>query len=229
MRYATHQPDRQYARLDRAVLPLPRHGLMPHLGIAVATTLGGWLNAGLLYRTLAKRGYFVADARAEARAAAASCWPAPSWAPCCGSWRPRWTPWFEPRRRSWCALGALAVLIGSGLLVYAVAVFCAPARSICASCALPQPPHAAARTARTPCAALRCARRRAINPRRSRKESPMAFKAARLFGHAADRQPAPRQLPRRHGAAGSSCRRRTSASIASSTCTRSRCGRTPPS
>ena len=25
---------------------------MPHLGIAVATTLGGWLNAGLLYATL---------------------------------------------------------------------------------------------------------------------------------------------------------------------------------
>ena len=39
------------------------YGLMPHLGIAVATTLGGWLNAGLLYATLAKRGQFVADKR----------------------------------------------------------------------------------------------------------------------------------------------------------------------
>jgi len=38
-------------------------GLMPHLGIAVATTLGGWLNAGLLYVTLIKRGIFVPDAR----------------------------------------------------------------------------------------------------------------------------------------------------------------------
>jgi putative peptidoglycan lipid II flippase len=38
-------------------------GLMPHLGIAVATTLGGWLNAGLLYATLVQRGHFVADAR----------------------------------------------------------------------------------------------------------------------------------------------------------------------
>ena len=36
---------------------------MPHLGIAVATTLGGWLNAGLLYATLVQRGHFVADAR----------------------------------------------------------------------------------------------------------------------------------------------------------------------
>src|SRR5438045_6546342 len=38
-------------------------GLMPHLGIAVATTLGGWLNAALLYATLARRGEFVGDAR----------------------------------------------------------------------------------------------------------------------------------------------------------------------
>ncbi len=39
------------------------YGLMPHLGIAVATSIGGWLNAGLLYATLVKRGYFVADRR----------------------------------------------------------------------------------------------------------------------------------------------------------------------
>src|SRR5262249_49329823 len=36
---------------------------MPHLGIAVATTLGGWLNALLLHRTLVARGEFEADAR----------------------------------------------------------------------------------------------------------------------------------------------------------------------
>jgi putative peptidoglycan lipid II flippase len=40
-----------------------RLGLMPHLGIAVATTLGGWLNAGLLYATLIRRGELVIDAR----------------------------------------------------------------------------------------------------------------------------------------------------------------------
>jgi putative peptidoglycan lipid II flippase len=40
-----------------------RVGLMPHLGIAVATTLGGWLNAGLLHATLARRGHFLADTR----------------------------------------------------------------------------------------------------------------------------------------------------------------------
>ena len=38
-------------------------GLMPHLGIAVATTLGGWLNAALLHATLARTGQFASDAR----------------------------------------------------------------------------------------------------------------------------------------------------------------------
>jgi putative peptidoglycan lipid II flippase len=38
-------------------------GLMPHLGIAVATTIGGWLNAFLLWWALKRQGHFVADAR----------------------------------------------------------------------------------------------------------------------------------------------------------------------
>jgi putative peptidoglycan lipid II flippase len=38
-------------------------GWMPHLGIAVATTLGGWLNALLLYATLRRKGLFITDAR----------------------------------------------------------------------------------------------------------------------------------------------------------------------
>lgn len=38
-------------------------GWMPHLGIAVATTLGGWMNAILLWRGLARAGYFEMDAR----------------------------------------------------------------------------------------------------------------------------------------------------------------------
>jgi putative peptidoglycan lipid II flippase len=36
-------------------------GLMPHLGIAVATTLGGWLNALLLWQGLKRRGHFSLD------------------------------------------------------------------------------------------------------------------------------------------------------------------------
>jgi putative peptidoglycan lipid II flippase len=36
-------------------------GWMPHLGIAVATSIGGWINAILLWRGLQSRGYFAAD------------------------------------------------------------------------------------------------------------------------------------------------------------------------
>ena len=38
-------------------------GMLPQLGIAIATTLGGWLNAYLLWSTLSKRNDFVTDAR----------------------------------------------------------------------------------------------------------------------------------------------------------------------
>jgi len=39
------------------------HGVLPQLGIALATTLGGWINAFLLWRTLRTRKHFVADVR----------------------------------------------------------------------------------------------------------------------------------------------------------------------
>jgi len=40
-------------------------GWMPHLGIAIATALGGWLNAWLLWRGLRTRGHFIIDARTK--------------------------------------------------------------------------------------------------------------------------------------------------------------------
>jgi putative peptidoglycan lipid II flippase len=94
-------------------------GLMPHLGIAVATTLGGWLNAGLLYRTLVRRGDLVTDARLKAalRAIVASSlvmglvvWLLALYL------APMFTaPGFLPRT---LALGAV---VGGGLAVYAMA------------------------------------------------------------------------------------------------------------
>lgn len=41
----------------------PRFGLSSHLGIAVATVVGAWLNVALLYRGLRVRGHFAADRR----------------------------------------------------------------------------------------------------------------------------------------------------------------------
>jgi putative peptidoglycan lipid II flippase len=95
-------------------------GLMPHLGIAVATTLGGWLNAGLLYATLVKRGNFEPDARlggALRRIVIASAvmgvavWIA-------AVLLQEWFATPGVLRRG----GALGLLVGSGLVVYAAAV-----------------------------------------------------------------------------------------------------------
>jgi len=47
-----------------ALFFLLRHlGMMPQLGIAIATALGGWLNAYLLWSTLRSRGDFIIDGR----------------------------------------------------------------------------------------------------------------------------------------------------------------------
>jgi putative peptidoglycan lipid II flippase len=98
------------------------YGLMPHLGIAVATTLGGWLNAGLLYATLARRGYFVADQRLKralprivlsSLAMGAVLWVAANTLE--GSFGAPASPLLR--------IAALAGLVASGFAVYVVAVF----------------------------------------------------------------------------------------------------------
>jgi len=98
------------------------YGLMPHLGIAVATTLGGWLNAGLLYATLIKRDHFVADGRLRrvlprtvlsSLVMGAALWFV---ADALGDSFGAATPFLA-------RLAALAGLIASGLAVYGLAVF----------------------------------------------------------------------------------------------------------
>ena len=41
----------------------PRIGLMGHVGIAVATSLAGWINAAMLWAALGRRGHIAADSR----------------------------------------------------------------------------------------------------------------------------------------------------------------------
>ncbi len=98
------------------------YGLMPHLGIAVATTLGGWLNAGLLFTTLVRRGHFHADARVRralplivlsSAAMGLFLWFVSS---ALGETFGAATP-------SLARFAALAALVGSGFAVYALAVF----------------------------------------------------------------------------------------------------------
>jgi putative peptidoglycan lipid II flippase len=98
-----------------------RLGFMPHLGIAVATTLGGWLNAMLLYRTLVRRGHFVADARLQrtlprmllsSAIMGIALWVAADML----------EPWLFPTQGALTRGTALAMMVGAGLLVYAVAI-----------------------------------------------------------------------------------------------------------
>ena len=120
-------------------------GLMPHLGIALATTLGGWLNAGLLWRTLSARGHFIPDARfkrALPRMVLASVlmgialWLTAQY----------FEPWFAPPRGILLRSAALAALVGVGLGVYGVAALALGAvewrqlRSVLRRGAKPTPP-----------------------------------------------------------------------------------------
>jgi len=94
--------------------------IMPHLGIALATTLAGWLNAGLLYATLVRRGDLVADARLRRSlqmvVLASLVMGAAVWA--VSVYLHDWfaAPGFLVRA------AALAMLVGAGLAVYGVAV-----------------------------------------------------------------------------------------------------------
>jgi putative peptidoglycan lipid II flippase len=98
-----------------------RLGYKPHLGIAVATTLGGWLNAALLYRTLAERGHFIADARLQrtlpmillsSALMGIVLWLTADWL----------DPWLMSTQGVMTRGTSLAILVGVGLLVYAVAI-----------------------------------------------------------------------------------------------------------
>ncbi len=95
-------------------------GWMPHVGIAVATAFGGWLNAILLWRTLRRRGHFIADARLKRAllmiVLSSAVMGGILW------WHAReLAPWFAAHHGVWTRALALAVLIVGGGLVYAIA------------------------------------------------------------------------------------------------------------
>jgi len=96
-------------------------GFLPQLGIAVATTLGGWLNAGLLWATLVKRGHFTLDAR-MARALAAILFSSVVMGAALIAAAHMLGPYFASDRSFAVHVMALAALIGAGLAVYAVIV-----------------------------------------------------------------------------------------------------------
>ncbi|HEX2842203.1 murein biosynthesis integral membrane protein MurJ [Hyphomicrobium sp.] len=96
-------------------------GYLPQLGIAVATTLGGWLNAGLLWSTLVRRGHFSLDAR-MGRAFAAILLSSVLMGVALVVAAHYLAPYFASDRGFTVHILALAALVGAGFLAYAVFV-----------------------------------------------------------------------------------------------------------
>jgi putative peptidoglycan lipid II flippase len=93
-------------------------GMMPQLGIALATTLGGWLNAALLWSTLKGRGHFVSDQRLK-RSLPMILLASAAMGSVLLMGGDKLAPWFGPSHNLIERGSALALLIGSGLIVYA--------------------------------------------------------------------------------------------------------------
>jgi putative peptidoglycan lipid II flippase len=96
-------------------------GWPPFLGIAVATTLAGWINALMLWGTLHRRGHYQTDARL-ARVLplvmlASIVMGAALWL--LGGML---APYFEERQLIWVRFAALAGLVGTGLSVYGLLI-----------------------------------------------------------------------------------------------------------
>ncbi|MBA4130552.1 MAG: murein biosynthesis integral membrane protein MurJ [Hyphomicrobium sp.] len=95
-----------------------RHlGWMPHLGIAVATTLGGWMNALLLFRGLKTHGHFAADARLK-RALPRILISAAIMGLVLFGMAYVLDPWINQSKGLLVRFSALAVLIGAGFVAY---------------------------------------------------------------------------------------------------------------
>lgn len=101
---------------------LQHYGFMPHLGIAAATVVAGWVNAVQLWRGLALRGHYASDARLRRNlprillasvAMGAALWLLNQMA----------APYLDPKLNIAIKLGALASVIVSGVLVFGVAIF----------------------------------------------------------------------------------------------------------
>ncbi|MEZ5856405.1 MAG: murein biosynthesis integral membrane protein MurJ [Hyphomicrobiaceae bacterium] len=100
----------------------PRFGWSPHLGIAVATGIGAWLNVTLLYRGLVSRDHFAADQRLKsalpmillsALVLAMALVGGTLWL----------EPWLATGNRLATRTGALAALVVGGGAVYFLAAF----------------------------------------------------------------------------------------------------------
>ncbi len=100
----------------------PILGWSAHLGIAVATVVGGWLNAGLLYRGLVRTGPFQADPRLR-RALPMIVLSSAAMGLALVAGTTQLAPWLAIGNPLLVRAGALALLVAGGAVVYFAAAF----------------------------------------------------------------------------------------------------------
>ncbi len=93
-------------------------GLMPHVGIALATSLAGWINAWMLWRALVSSGAFETDPRLR-RNGARILLASVVLGAVLLALMPFVAPFIAPGQGLFVRVAALAVLVGAGLVVYA--------------------------------------------------------------------------------------------------------------
>lgn len=92
-------------------------GWMPHLGIAVATTLGGWMNAGMLWLSLHRQGQFMLDQRVRRSLPMIILSSIIMGAGLLGG-AELLSPWLSANNHALVRMASLGVLVTAGLLLY---------------------------------------------------------------------------------------------------------------
>ena len=100
-------------------LSLALIGPLGHVGIALASTLSSWLNAGLLAFVLARRGHLRGDARLYRRAPRVAASAVAMASRRVARRAARLEPWFAGGEATRAA--ALALVVGLGLALFALA------------------------------------------------------------------------------------------------------------
>ena len=121
MRYATISLTANTAGSIALFFLFRKIGWMPQLGIAIATSIGGWLNAFLLWRTLKMRGQFVTDARLKRNLPLIVLASAAMGVALYAAAGPL-GPYLQAGRGFMVEASALALLVALGTLVFAAAI-----------------------------------------------------------------------------------------------------------
>jgi putative peptidoglycan lipid II flippase len=97
-------------------------GLRPHVGIAIATAIGGWINALMLWNELRRRGHFIMDARLK-RALIGTVLASIAMGAALIALSHMLAPWLATSNGIVVRAGALAALVSIGGAIYFAAAF----------------------------------------------------------------------------------------------------------